>query len=188
MRSDCLWEPPIAAAGSSRRTQGDDMATQPESAAARDILALIHDDHQNIDRLFASYAASQARKEKRRIIEAIYLELLPHAQAEEEIFYPSIADAGDGEHPVDEAFAEHAAARKTIESIMAASLDDPTYDMKVKMLQKAVQHHVREEETELFEEARECGADLEALADRFVARKAELRAEVAAHLRDRESN
>ena len=149
------------------------MATNPMPFAGQDILEIIREDHQKIDALFGRYAEAADPAEKRRIVEQIYRDLLPHAQAEEELFYPAVADAGSDD-AVEEAFGEHAAARKTLQSILACSPDDMTYDMKVRMLQKEIQHHVREEETELFQEARDAGLDLEMLGERFLARKAEL--------------
>jgi hemerythrin superfamily protein len=154
--------------------QETEMATQPQSGAGQDILEIIRADHLKIDTLFGEYAAAETADAKLRIVHQIYRELLPHAQAEEELFYPQLSDRGSDESAVEEAYSEHAAAKKTIESILAASPDDLAYDMKVKMLQKEIQHHVREEETELFQEARDAGLDLEALGERFLQRKAEL--------------
>jgi hemerythrin superfamily protein len=150
------------------------MATNPMPIAGGDILSIIHDDHQRVDALFADYAAAADDGAKLQVVREVYRQLLPHAQAEEEIFYPALAEAGGNHDAVEEAFGEHAAARKTLESILAASPADLTYDMKVRMLQREIQHHVREEETELFAEARDTGLDLDALGRRFVERKAEL--------------
>lgn len=150
------------------------MATSPLPIVVDDILSIIHDDHQSVDALFADYAKAADDGAKLEIVCEIYRQLLPHAQAEEEILYPALAEAGSNDDAVEEAFGEHAAAKKTLQSILAASPADLTYDMKVRMLQKEIQHHVREEETELFAEARDAGLDLEALGRRFAARKAEL--------------
>lgn len=150
------------------------MATQPTPVSGDDILSILHDDHQKIDALFASYADASDDATKLVLVRQLYRDLLPHTQAEEEIFYPALVQAAADPDAVEEAFGEHAAITKTLESILAASPDDPTYNMKVRMLHKEIQHHVREEETELFAEARDVGLDLEALGLRFSARKAEL--------------
>lgn len=150
------------------------MATNPMPRAGQDVLAIIHDDHQHIDALFADYASASSPDEKLGVVRRIYCELAAHSQAEEEIFYPAIIDGGTDGDAVAEAFEEHAAAKKTLQSILCASPDDLTYDLKVRILQKEVQHHIREEETELFQEARDAGLDLEALGARFSARRAEL--------------
>jgi hemerythrin superfamily protein len=150
------------------------MATNPMTGAGEDLLEILRQDHLKVDELFGQYAAATASDEKLRVVRQIYRELMPHAQAEEEIFYPALRDAASDEAMVEEAYGEHAAAKKTLESILAAAPDDMTYDMKVKMLQKEIQHHVREEETELFQEARDAGLDLSELAQRFMQRKQEL--------------
>ena len=150
------------------------MATNPMTSADQDLLEILRQDHLKIDELFGRYAAAKDEREKLRIVQQIYRELMPHAQAEEEVFYPALRDAASDEAMVEEAYSEHAAARKTLESILNGSPDDMTYDMKVKMLQKEIQHHVREEETELFQEARDSGLDLDQLAERFMHRKQEL--------------
>ena len=150
------------------------MATTPMTSAGHDLLEILRQDHLKVDELFGRYANTTDEAEKLRIVEQIYLNLMPHAQAEEEIFYPALRDAGSAESDVEEAYSEHAAAKKTLESILSASPDDMTYDMKVKMLEKEIQHHVREEETILFQEARDCGLDLSQLSSRFMQRKQEL--------------
>jgi hemerythrin superfamily protein len=151
------------------------MATNPMTSAGQDVLELLRQDHLKVDELFGRYADATDNAEKLHVVQQIYLELLPHAQAEEELFYPALRDAGSDEAGVEEAYSEHDAAKKTIESILAGSPDDVTFDMKVKMLQKEIQHHVREEETELFQEARDSGLDLSGLAQRIAQRKQELR-------------
>jgi hemerythrin superfamily protein len=150
------------------------MATHPMTGTGRDLIEILRQDHLKVDELFGSYAAATHASEKLQIVQQIYRELMPHAQAEEEIFYPALRDAGSDEAMVEEAYSEHAAAKKTLESILNAAPDDLTYDMKVKMLQKEIQHHVREEETELFQEARDSGLDLAQLGERFLQRKQEL--------------
>lgn len=150
------------------------MATNPMTSLGEDLLEILRQDHLKVDELFGQYAAATEDHEKLRIVQQIFRELMPHAQAEEEIFYPALRDAASDETAVEEAYSEHAAAKKTLESILNASPDDMTYDMKVKMLQKEIQHHVREEETELFQEARDSGLDLSELARRFQQRKQEL--------------
>ena len=151
------------------------VSTPMPSVAPNDLLELLRQDHLKIDELFFQFSKAESDDEKQHIVEQIYIEFLPHAQAEEEIFYPALRNADVDEDDVDEAYAEHASARKTIENILKSDPDDMTFDAKVKMLQKAIQHHVREEETVLFQEARDSGLDLQALAQQVWRRKDELR-------------
>ena len=158
------------------------MATSPMTSTGNDLLEILRQDHLKVDELFGEYANATDAPEKRRIVQQIYRELMPHAQAEEEIFYPALRDAASDEAMVEEAYSEHAAAKKTLASILSAQPDDLTYDMKVKMLQKEIQHHVREEETEIFQEARDSGLDLAQLGQRFLERKQELMPEIEREL------
>lgn len=159
------------------------MATTPlASAGSQDLLELLRNDHLMVDELFGRYSAAESDTEKLSIVQQIYLELMPHAQAEEEIFYPALRDAASDEGAVEDAYTEHAAAKKTLETIMNASPDELSYDMKVKMLQKEIQQHVREEETILFQEARDAGLDLMELGRQVAERKQALRRQFESEL------
>ena len=153
------------------------MATifQPSGASANDLLEILRQDHLKVDELFGQFANAADEGEKRRVVEQIALELLPHAQAEEEIFYPALRNAMSDESSVDEAYQEHAAARKTLQSILDGAPSDMTHDVKVATLQKEIQHHVREEETVLFQEARDAGLDLDSLGHQLMQRKMEIK-------------
>src|SRR5687767_6973678 len=96
------------------------MATNPMTGAADDLLEILRQDHLKVDELFGLYAAASEGSEKQRIVHQIYRELMPHAQAEEEIFYPALRDAASDEAMVEEAYGEHAAAKKTLEGILGA--------------------------------------------------------------------
>ena len=160
----------------------DPVTNDPMTSAGRDLLEILREDHLKIDELFGRYGEAGESGEKLDVVQRIYRELMPHARAEEEIFYPALRDAGSDEAMVEEAHSEHAAAKKTLQSILNAGPGDMTYDMKVKMLQKEIQHHVREEETELFQEARDAGLDLARLGQRFLQRKQELMPEIEREL------
>lgn len=151
------------------------MATNPMLKTEGDLLDQLRLDHLKVNALFDDFARASTDAEKLRVVQKIYVDLLPHAQAEEEIFYPALRDDADAEDDVEHAYDEHAAAKETIESILKGDPDDLGYDMKVKKLQKALQHHITEEETKLFQEARDAGLDLEALGRQVAARKAELK-------------
>lgn len=155
---------------------------QSSSASANDLLEILRQDHLKVDELFGQFANAADDFEKRRIVEQIALELLPHAQAEEEIFYPALRNAASDASSVDEAYSEHAAAKKTLQSILDGAPSDMAYDMKVTMLQKEIQHHVREEETELFQEARDAGLDLDGLGQQLKQRKMEIRQSIRSDL------
>ncbi|MBC7453779.1 MAG: hemerythrin domain-containing protein [Massilia sp.] len=147
------------------------------TSEAMDAVALLTQDHENVKALFEQFEASgeKAYASKKKLATKICLELTKHATAEEEIFYPAVqAIGGDTETLVDEAQVEHAAAKELIAQILSMDPQDELYDAKVKVLSEQIEHHVQEEEGEMFPKAREAGLDLVALGEAIEARKAEV--------------
>ena len=98
----------------------------------------------------------------------------PLAQIKEEIFYPEVREAIDGEALLDEAEVEHATAKDLIRQISEMSPDDDLYDARVTVLGEYIDHHVKEEREEIFVKARKARLDLVAMADELSQRKMEL--------------
>jgi hemerythrin superfamily protein len=97
-----------------------------------------------------------------------------HAQIEEEIFYPALREALDESDLMDEAEVEHASVKSLIKQIMSSTPDKPLYDAKVMVLSEYVEHHVKEEEGEIFKKARKAKVNVDNLGMKLSARKSEL--------------
>jgi hemerythrin superfamily protein len=149
--------------------------------AKDDAIALLTQDHADVRSLFAEYdelATDQAEGEERQALaEQICAMLTAHATIEEEIFYPAARDAGVEADLLDEAEVEHASAKDLIAQIRAMSPDDDLYDAKVRVLGEYVDHHVDEEEGEIFPACRKAKMDLGGLGATLAERKSELLAE-----------
>ena len=102
------------------------------------------------------------------------MKLTIHATAEEEIFYPAAREAGIESDLLDEAEVEHASAKDLIAQIRAMTPEDDLYDAKIKVLGEYIDHHVKEEEEEMFPKCRKSEMDLAGLAAELAERKAEL--------------
>jgi hemerythrin-like domain-containing protein len=76
--------------------------------------------------------------------------LLLHMEMEEKYFYPEMEQYKSTEELSEEAQLEHAEAKKIIKSLLNNKLDDVEYKVKLEMLQLAIEHHIEEEEKELF--------------------------------------
>ncbi|MBV9892010.1 MAG: hemerythrin domain-containing protein [Rhizobacter sp.] len=156
-------------------------AAKGARAANDDATALLEQDHADVRSLFAEYeelATEQADGEERQALaEQICAMLTAHSTIEEEIFYPAARDAGVESNLLDEAEVEHAAAKDLITQIRSMSPDDELYDAKVKVLGEYVDHHVDEEEGEMFPRCREADMDLVGLAATLAERKSQLLAE-----------
>jgi hemerythrin superfamily protein len=149
-----------------------------------DAITLLTADHEDVRQLFAEYEellADDAEADDRMALAMEICDLLTaHATAEEEIFYPAVRGVLDDEELVDEAESEHASARALIEQIQGMEADDDRFDATVRVLAEAVEHHVQEEEGEMFPRVRDAGLDLEGLGERIASRKEELLAELGA--------
>ncbi len=151
------------------------------TAKPQDAVALLKQDHAEVKAMFAQYEelGDRAFASKQKLAEKICLELTKHAIAEEEIFYPAVrSDVDDSEDLVDEATVEHASAKELIAQIHAMDPHDDLYDAKVKVLGEYIDHHVQEEEEEMFPKAKKAATgkklDLVELGRQIQARKDEI--------------
>jgi hemerythrin superfamily protein len=76
-----------------------------------------------------------------------------HAAIEEKHFYPATKNART-EELLQEAVEEHLSAKRLIADMMEMSSDDPQFDAKLSVLEEQIEHHVEEEEKELFPKVR----------------------------------
>ena len=142
-----------------------------------DAITLLKQDHANVKAMFKEYEelGDRAFASKKKLADKICLELTKHAMAEEEIFYPAVREATkEAEDLVDEATVEHASAKALISQLGQMDPHDELYDAKVKVLGEYINHHVKEEEGEMFPNAKKAGLDLQALGERIAARKEEI--------------
>jgi len=146
--------------------------------ASMDAVAHLTNDHQEVKDLFEKYEdlaqADSDDEEKKNLAEEICTMLTVHATIEEEIFYPAARDAIHDESLLNEAEVEHQSAKDLIAQIQASDPSDALYDAQVKVLGEYVNHHVEEEEGELFPRVKEADLDLDELGAEMGARQEEL--------------
>ncbi len=145
-----------------------------KSAATKDAIALLRADHKEVSDLFADYEKTRSNTKKTALVAKICSELSVDTQIEEEIFYPAIKTALKDKLPVPEATIEHGGIKDLIAQLEGAEPDGEMYDAKVKVLSEYVEHHVKEEQTGMFQKAKTTSLDLVELGARMAARKADL--------------
>jgi hemerythrin superfamily protein len=104
--------------------------------------------HREVEDLFAQFEEASAGK-KHDIFLQIADKLAVHAAIEEKHFYPA-AKTEDTEDLLLEAAEEHLSVKRIIADLLEDDVDEETLEAKVKVLQEQVEHHVEEEEEELF--------------------------------------
>ena len=147
---------------------------KPAERATSNAIRLLEQDHRAVEKLFASFESAKDDDRKQKLAEQICLELKVHTQIEEEIFYPAASRALDDNDMIEEAIVEHASAKRLIADIEAMRAGQDMFDARVKVLGEQIDHHVEEEEKELFPECRKASMDLEALGERLQQRRLEL--------------
>lgn len=149
----------------------------PTSTEPMDAIALLTEDHEKVKAMFEQYEglSDRAHATKQKLAMQICTELTKHTMAEEEIFYPAVRETGkENEDMIDEAIVEHASAKDLVNQIMSMDSTDELYDAKVKVLSEIIEHHVKEEESEMFPKARKAKLDLKALGQEIQERKDEI--------------
>jgi hemerythrin superfamily protein len=112
--------------------------------------------HREVESLFRKALKSDDGAEKEELAQEIIEKLTMHASIEEEIFYPAYRESAGtqkGENLVLEAYEEHVAVKLLLGEISKADSQAENYDAKLTVLKELVEHHVEEEEKEMFPSA-----------------------------------
>jgi hemerythrin superfamily protein len=157
---------------------------QTRSADTENAIDLLIADHKKVQKLFREFEklkeADEAvgTKAKAMIVQQVCMELQIHAQIEEEIFYPRVRKAIDDDDLMDEAEVEHTGAKELIAQLESMEPSDDLYDAKFTVLGENVNHHIKEEQDEMFTKARKAKLDLDALGKQLKQRRQELQDEL----------
>jgi len=153
------------------------MATRSPKATA-----LLKKQHKEVKDLFRQVLDGDDPDTRRELCERIVQALKLHTKIEEEIFYPAVRQLGEkGEEMILEALEEHHVVDLVLAELPDLDPDDERFEAKMTVLQELIEHHVKEEEREMFKHAEKLGKDeLEALGERMAAEAGEGEDEEAA--------
>jgi hemerythrin superfamily protein len=147
----------------------------------KDAIGLLKEDHKKVKALLEALEKTTERAGKRRavLLGQIKTELTVHTNLEETIFYPAFRDAvakKEDREMYFEALEEHHVVKLVLPEIEATDPTSEPYGAKVKVLKELVTHHAREEEREMFPEAKKVldKDELQQLGARMRAKKKEL--------------
>ena len=144
---------------------------QDSPSKVQDAIALLRADHKLVSALFAEYEKARSTSKKKMLVSHICTELSVHAQVEEEIFYPAVKKALKDKEMIPEATVEHATLKELIGQVEGIEPDGEMFDAKIKVLSEYVKHHVKEEQNEMFPQAKSTKLDMVELGSRMAARK-----------------
>jgi len=139
-----------------------------------DPFELLKKDHETVSKLFKRIESASGRVKLIRF-RKLKTELDLHAHIEETIFYPALKNAEESRDIALEAYEEHKQVKALLAAIAEISPEDESYSAKIKVLKEDIEHHVEEEEGEMFPDARKYLRDkLQDLGAQMRARKDEL--------------
>jgi hypothetical protein len=148
-----------------------------------DALTLLKQDHDKMRKLLDELESTTERGVKTRedLFTRIKGELSVHEIIEEEIFYPALKDHPKAKDIVLEAYEEHHVVDTVMAELEGLPVDDETWGAKAKVMQENVQHHMEEEEGEMFQKARQVfdKAELDELGTQMEQRKVQAQQELA---------
>ncbi len=149
-----------------------------------DAIELLKQDHEKVSGIFEKLEPTTERAVKTReeLFTQLKQELDIHAQIEEQIFYPAIKDADETHDITLEAIEEHAVVKRLLSELEAESKETEEWGAKLTVLKENVEHHVEEEEGEMFPNARKVlGKErVEELGTRMEEAKKQLQTKAAA--------
>ena len=140
-----------------------------------DAIKLLKDDHERVKKMLEEIDSTTERADKTRTegLAKLKQELTIHEAIEEEIFYPALKEHAEAKEIVLEAFEEHDVVDTIMSEIERTPTDDETWGAKFTVMKENLEHHIEEEEGEMFDKARKVfdRETLESLGERMQARK-----------------
>ena len=147
-----------------------------------DALRLLKKDHDKVKGLLADLEATTERAVKTRAggLATLKHELTVHELIEEEIFYPAMRASAEAKEIVLEAYEEHDVVDAILGELEQTPVQDETWKAKFTVMKENLEHHIDEEEGEMFKQARKLfdERELSELGERMQARKERAMAEM----------
>ncbi len=136
---------------------------------------LLKQQHREVKSLFREAKKADVG-ERRGLLDEIEQKLRHHMEIEEGIFYPAVRslETKKTDEIVPEAYEEHHVVKLVLDELPDYDVEDERFEAKMTVLEELIEHHVEEEETDMFKAAARLGnARLEELAEEMQGEPAE---------------
>ena len=140
-----------------------------------DAITMLKADHDKVKGLLSDLETTTERgvKTREELFATIKGELAIHEVIEEQIFYPALKSHPKAKDIVLEAYEEHHVVDLLMGELESLDVSDPTWGAKAIVMKENIEHHIEEEEGEMFQQARQVfdRQELQDLGDRMAQRK-----------------
>ncbi|MEX2274800.1 MAG: hemerythrin domain-containing protein [Actinomycetota bacterium] len=151
------------------------MSDDTKERDAMDAITLLKNDHEKVKGLLEKVDSTTERgvKTREELFGKIKTELTVHEAIEEEIFYPALKEHVKTKEITLEAYEEHHVVDEIMGEIERTPFDDERWGAKFTVMKENLEHHIEEEENQMFKQARQVldKGELESLGGRMAARK-----------------
>jgi hemerythrin-like domain-containing protein len=148
-----------------------------------DALSLLKEDHHKVKKMLEELESTTERgvKTREELFTKLKHELTVHEAIEEDIFYPALKEHPKTKEITLEAYEEHHVVDTIVAEIEEVAYDDEKWGAKFTVMKENLEHHIEEEEGEMFPTARKVfdRAELEDLGERMAARRTTAERELA---------
>jgi len=169
---------PRTASTSSNRTTRAKTPARTTRKQSKDAFAILMEDHKRVQKMFKQFEKMDREdgEAMRELVETACRELELHATLEEELFYPMLRESLDDERMemLEEAEIEHGTAKQLMAALRELQPDDPKYAATFTVLGEYVKHHVEEEESEIFKQAKKAKIDAQSLGEEIQSRRMQM--------------
>jgi hypothetical protein len=138
------------------------ISPEAESAAETDLLDTLKKEHDEVKSLLSELQDAETSAQRKALVKKIKLALVPHTKAEEKVLYDAVIAVRDKEVQTDghEGYIEHELASKTLQKLGAiANATSPEHKAAAKVLKELVEHHIDEEENNIWDDAKDNFSD-----------------------------
>ena len=144
---------------------------------------LLKSDHEKVAGILTSIeeTTERAAKGREELFARLKQELDLHAKIEEEIFYPALEESDKTREVTLEAYEEHRLVKQLLAELEVEPKDTEEWTAKFTVLKENIEHHVEEEEGEMFKQARKVLSEdeIETLGNRLQEAKKQNKAAAA---------
>ena len=143
------------------------------SAKQVSAIALLMEDHEYVKKAFRAFEKMD-EEDQPALVKQVLQALKVHTRIEEQIFYPAVRKAIKDQDLMNEAEVEHASAKVLIRQLERMKPSNPKFAATFTVLGEYVNHHVKEEESEMFPKARRARVNLKGLGAKLMGQKIKL--------------